>query len=502
MSEHTWFGPGVLTPFDPAKYATKNTTIQPIAVKPAEGLNIEKTQLVDDNPGTVMDQDTGTENAAEQEHHVVLTKVENKGNNKNKKKSKPTTRTATEATAESDTTENYPDETLRLASLRMVKKIHTMKLNGRYTDFAEIDGWTCLVPPRAFREGDLILYFENDSFLPAADDRFASLRPLQTFQGKLGYRVKTRRFGADDLKVVTQGYVYPVQKFPEIWDEVSAVHQIVMTGEWALDERMASLIVLAIYRMTNWAEKLGIKKWEETQSGQPQLENPKLGNFPKHIFSGTDIKRLQDCPNLFWHTKYQTKEYQESIKLDGASMTVYFVKKNSRYFNKLNTLPGKIGPNTVLSNGRFGVCSKKVDLNELQVCNFGYWKTALQYDLPAKLSKVGRNIAISGELCGDKINGNREGIPDGKKEFFVYSMFDIDRQKHLDPREVVIRASQLGLKHVPVMGYVKIPEIAKGHGDLQKRADEKEGEGLVFKCVGDGRSFKVLSNTYLVKYNL
>ncbi|ROW05158.1 hypothetical protein VSDG_00450 [Cytospora chrysosperma] len=494
MPANTWDGSGVLRPFDPTKYAVKNTTTQPTTAKPAEDHNTEKAKPVEESPGTAMNHETGPKHTAKEGHHA-LTQVE--------KKSKSTAKPATEAAPEADTTENDPDETLRLASLRLVKKIYTMKINGRYMDFAEIDGWTCLVPRRAFREGDMILYFENDAFLPAADDRFASLRPLQMFEGKLGYRVKTRRFGTDESKIITQGYVYPVEKFPEIWDDVSSVRQIIMTGTWALNERMASLITLAIYReMTNWAERLGIKKWEETQPGQPQLENPKLGKFPKHIFSGTDITRLQDCPNLFSHTKYHKKEYQESVKLDGASMTVYFVKKNSRYFKELNTLPEKIGPNTVLSNGRFGVCSKKVDLNELQVCNFGFWKTALQYDLPAKLSKVGRNIAISGELCGDGINRNREGIPDGKNEFFVFSMFDIDRQKHLEPREVVIRATQLGLKHVPVVGYVKIPEIAKGHGDLQKRADEKEGEGLVFKCVGDGRSFKVLSNTYLVKHNL
>ncbi|ROW09514.1 hypothetical protein VMCG_02173 [Cytospora schulzeri] len=496
MAASTW---GYVRPFDPTKYAVKNTAVQTTTAKPAKVSNNEKAQPVENIPKTMTNHITGTEHDAEGKHHVLM-KAEKKRTNKENPKS--TTKNTAESTAESENIESFPDETLRLASLRLVGKIHTLKLNGRHMTFAELDGWTCLVPPRAFREGELVLYFENDSFLPAVDTRFANLRPLQTFGGRLGFRVKTRRFGTNELKIVTQGYVYPVEKFPEIWDKVSAVRQIVDMGPRALNERMINLTILAIYRMTNWAERLGIKKWEETQPGQPQSEHPKLGNLPRQIFSGTDITRLQDCPNLFRKPKYHTKTYQESVKLDGTSMTVYFVRKNSRYFNELNPLPEKVGPNTVLANGRFGVCSKNVDLNELQVCSFGYWKTALQYDLPAKLSKVGRNIAISGELCGDGINGNREGIPDRKKEFFVYSIFDIDRRKYLDPREVVIRARQLCLKHVPVIGYFKIPEIAKAHGDLQKRADEKEGEGLVFKCVEDGRSFKVLSNTYLEKHNL
>ncbi|KAK7748774.1 hypothetical protein SLS53_000798 [Cytospora paraplurivora] len=472
--------PDTRGPFDPMKYSTKESTSKPKVTKSAQATNNQKLPV------------------EEAENHVIVATTKAERNNK---KSNLTNQPATEAAAKLDPA-SHPDETLRLASLRLVNKIFTTKVANRYMSFAEIDGWTCQVPTRAFREGEIVLYFENDSFLPATDNRFASLRPLQTFDGKLGYRVKTRRFGTDELKIITQGYLYPVEKFPEIWDEVSIVRQVVAMGPTSLSERTVNLIILAIYRQTNWAERLGIKKWVATQPIQPQSEHPRLGNFPKRIFSGTDITRLQDCPNLFWHAKYQNRTYQESVKMDGASMTVYFVKKNSHYFDELNPLPEKVGPNSVLDNGRFGVCSKNYDLNELKPCNYGYWRTALQYDLPTKLSRIGRNIAISGELCGDGINGNREGIASGKKEFFVYWIFDIDRQKHLNPREVVIRAEQLGLKHVPVLGYVKIPEIAEGHRDLQKRADEELGEGLVFKCLEDGRSFKVLSNTYLEKHDV
>lgn len=503
MVANSWPTPGMLRPFDPTKYAPKKPATTKSAIKDSAVQPHILTQTEHHLAEKVSESINGhipdTEGADHEPYRDVVIKAEKK---RKKKKSKSSALPAAEAIAKSETLESCPDETLRLASLRLVNKIHRIKVNNRYLDFAEIDGWTCLVPPCAFREGDLVLYFENDSLLPATDSRFASLKPLQTFDGKLGYRVKTRRFGTDELKIVTQGYIYPVEKFPEIWDEVNMVRQVVAIGPEAISESMVNLIVLAIYRMTNWAERLGVKKWAEAQPAQPQSVHVKLGNFPKHIFSGTNITRLQDCPNLFLKAKYQRQEYQESIKKDGASMTVYFVKDNSCYFDKLNPLPGKFGPNTILDNGRFGVCSKNVDLNELQSCNFGYWETGLRYNLPAKLSKVGRNIAINGELCGEGINGNREGIPAGTKEFFVYSIFDIDRQKYLNPREVVARAMQLGLKHVPVLGYIRIPEIAKSHSELQRRADEKEGEGSVFKCVTDGRSFKVLSDTYLKKHDL
>lgn len=180
-------------------------------------------------------------------------------------------------------------------------------------------------------------------------------------------------------------------------------------------------------------------------------------------------------------------------------MTVYFVKDSAKKFHELNELPEEVGPNTILSNGRFGVTTKNVDLNELSACSFGYWKTALKNDLPAKLAKLDRSIAIQGEICGPDINQNREKLDE--TQFFVYSMWDITLQKYIDPRKVEALAEKLGLKHVPVIGYVKIRDIASSHGDLRDLADKLPGEGLVFKCLRDGRSFKVHSPTYKITHD-
>lgn len=185
--------------------------------------------------------------------------------------------------------------------------------------------------------------------------------------------------------------------------------------------------------------------------------------------------------------------------MDGASMTVYFVRKRVKKYHDLNDLPEEVGPNTVLENGRFGVTSKAVDLNELNPDAFGYWKTALKNDLPAKLSELNRSIAIHGEICGPGINMNREKLQE--KQFFVYSIWDIVAQKYFDPRKVEELAAKLDLKHVPVLGYVKIREIASNHKELRDLAEKRPGEGLVYKCVNDGRSFKVHSTAYKVQHN-
>ncbi|KAF3767182.1 DNA ligase/mRNA capping enzyme [Cryphonectria parasitica EP155] len=243
-------------------------------------------------------------------------------------------------------------------------------------------------------------------------------------------------------------------------------------------------------------------KWEEQKFEPKQLPHLKLGTVPTRLFKKTDVTRVEDCPNLFTKAKYHKYLYQESVKMDGTSMTIYFVNSNLPLFANLNPLPEKVGPNTVHPNGRFGVCSKNMDINELSDCQFGYWKIALRYDLPKKLAAKGRSVAIHGEFCGHNINQNREKIRGGQVDFFVFSIYDVTTQKYMNPKIVVGIAQQLGLKHVPVLGYVKIREIADSHHELKKRAMQRKGEGLVYKCLHDGRSFKVISSTYLLEHGL
>lgn len=400
-------------------------------------------------------------------------------------------------------------DTLRLVSLRRINKLYHAKVEARWFTLAELEGgWVSMVPGRVFKEGDLVLYIEIDAFLPASDSRFGKSSHLQMIDGKLGQRVKTRRFGSGQNNIVVQGLVYPIEKFELIHDEIKMVKEMMGNTSGGPGAKpspgLINTLILAMYRNENWAAKLGIRKWEESRLQQPvqQVQHPKMGSIPTRLFKKTNISRLEDCPNLFSKAKYNFKQYQESVKMDGCSMTVYFVKDKSRLMADLNPLPEEVGPNTEVGNGRFGVCSKSVDLNELNQCSVGYWKTALRYDLPAKLSKLNRSVAISGELCGGKINKNREKIPEGEVEFFVYSMWDIAAQKYVNSKQVVAMAERLGLKHVPVLGYVKLPEICKNHQELKKRAAQQPGEGLIYKCLEDGRAFKVISSTYLLEHNL
>ncbi|KAK2614263.1 hypothetical protein N8I77_001109 [Diaporthe amygdali] len=494
---------GSLRPFDPTAYTGKPKAAElDTAASSTELPTAAKT----DGKTNVQTWAGGESSLEPQNFRKELKATAVKGPEEASSPAGSTEPTSTETSATTGKHGPHDNGTLRLVSLRVINKIHNTEIDQKRYTFAELDGWTCKIPARQYREGELVLYFQVDSFLPGTDERFGRAKKLQMLSGKLGQRLKTEKFGKGEDKIVSQGMVLPVQTFPEIWKKIEVVRQFISIGTMKGDVSLINATLLIMYRDKNWAEILGVKKWEETAAQpQQQPEHQRLGMYPGEVFRRTDVSRVEDCPNLFTKRKYNRLIYQESVKMDGAAMVVYFVKKTSSHFDSLNPLPDKVGPNTLLETGRFGVCSNKVDKNELEVqgpAAFKYWETALRYDLPAKLSKLGRNIAIQGELCGDSIQNNRERIPNGEQDFFVFAMFDIDKQRFINPREVERMAEDLGLKHVPVLGYVKLTDIATSHGDLKKRAAKKKGEGLVFKCLEDGRRFKVISNTYLLEHGI
>lgn len=114
------------------------------------------------------------------------------------------------------------------------------------------------------------------------------------------------------------------------------------------------------------------------------------------------------------------------------------------------------------------------------------------------MAKTGMSIAIQGELVGWSIEGNPYNYPENKRDFFVYTVINIETRERWHPKDVKDFADVWGLKHVKIIGCTTLPAIAKSHKELVDRADKGEGEGLVFKCCDDNRWFKVLSSKYII----
>lgn len=192
-----------------------------------------------------------------------------------------------------------PDEpvstsTRRLVSIRCIRNIQQAKVENRWLTLAQVDEWTSIVPRRAFREGDLVVYVEIDAFLPSADERFGKMASLQTYDGGLGHKVKTRRFGSHPDKLLVQGYIYPIDKFEEIYEEIKCVEQYLDNAPTNKSRQdMIKKIICVIYRNRDWAVEIGVKKWEESKQVNKPDKHPKLGAIPTRVLKKTDITHFE-----------------------------------------------------------------------------------------------------------------------------------------------------------------------------------------------------------------
>jgi ATP-dependent RNA circularization protein (DNA/RNA ligase family) len=170
-------------------------------------------------------------------------------------------------------------------------------------------------------------------------------------------------------------------------------------------------------------------------------------------------------------------EIVENYNVDGSSMTVFY------------------------KDGEVGCCSRNLELKDDGTSTF--WETAKNEQLVEKLISLGKNIALQGELLGGQIQGNSYKITGFK--FFLYDIYDIDKQEYLRPEVVEQFAAAHGISHVPIIGYVTLPKedtiqalLLDADGKSAVGCNPKR-EGFVYKSTKDTSiSVKCISNNWLL----
>ena len=341
---------------------------------------------------------------------------------------------------------------------------------------AQIKGWQVIVKKGEFSVNDACLFFEIDSFLPAIDTRFEFLGKPTTFEGKQGYRLKTKKLKS----YLSQGLALPLSMFPEI-----------TIGQEDYSEQLN--VIKYDVAVQEFDQRPGLK------SGKPR------GSFPSFI-PKTDQERIQNLTHL-WQTLDPNTEFEETLKLDGSSMTCYKIKKTLSFFDKIKQFFGfKIKPY------HFGVCSRNLELkpsaNQSTTFNNGgkisvydqsdFWNMAIKLDLE---SKIPEGYAIQGELIGPKIQANHEKVT--TLEYYVFDVFDIKEQKYLLPKERQAFCSKYKIQHVPILGNFQPFQLQLSdlltHVEGQSMNPGTISEGRVYKQLDRPFSFKVISNQYLLK---
>ena len=347
------------------------------------------------------------------------------------------------------------DITRKLASIKKITNIRVHP-NADSLEIAEIQGWDVIVKKDIHKVGDLVLYFEVDSFLPV-DPRYEFLRKgcfRTTSNLGDGFRIKSMKLRGE----LSQGLIIPLNEYPDL----------VIRGEAPRDDYHGETRTVEEFDdVTKW---LGVKKYEQPLPSN--LTGRVKGNFPLFI-PKTDQERIQ---NITYKERnlYGDDTFELTTKLDGSSMTVYY------------------------NEGNFGVCSRNWDLTE-EAENL-YWQMANKLELRDYLT-LGRNFALQGELVGPGVNHNRAQLKE--HHFFIFDVYHIDYKRYLTPIE---RCGFLAtycheLQHVPILDYnARYPEKEEALALADKTMyNGLPAEGIVYKSNQHQFSFKAISNNYLLK---
>jgi RNA ligase (TIGR02306 family) len=337
----------------------------------------------------------------------------------------------------------------KMATIRKIDALRPI-VGADAIECAVVGGWTCVVKKGEFNVGDLAVYLEIDSWVPTELAPFLSKgKEPREFEGIKGERLRTVKLRGQ----LSQGLLLPL-------------------------EPTCANIASELIEGLDVSLPLNIQKWEQPMNAQ--LAGMAKGNFPS-LIPKTDQERVQNLKSEIAQAAEDRLEFEVTEKLEGSSMTVYLI------------------------DGVFGVCSRNLDLRETEDNTF--WQVARRDDIEAKMRAFpdGVDFAIQGELIGPGIQGNIYKL--SKPEFRVFDVYSISGGYYLSPSNRREFINAMGLLHVPVMlidkdlGVGSIEEILQW-ADAKSVMGDITGpwrEGIVFKQVDGGMTFKAISNKYLLK---
>ena len=361
--------------------------------------------------------------------------------------------------------------------------------------YIRVNAWWC-VAPKDIKVGDLVVYFEIDSKLPADDERFA-------FMEKRKYIVKTQKM----CKVVSQGLVLPLSDFKELKhckegdfvtdklhvekydpdaaqeNKCSKPEQNVSAFQRAMNRHQKFFknpIVkyLMKYKPARWIfAKLFVLKKDKDKNKWPEW-------LPK-----TGSERIQNLPHLFG----SEDKYIITEKVDGTS-TSFILNEKDKYM---------VGSHNVIKNPEKGSDG----------CNFyktNVWaESGANYNIESVLRSLKKDlklktVAIQGETYGDGIQKRTYSLKNNKHGFVVFHIwFDGVRQPIKD---MIAICDKYNLPHVRVYNYEysiqdTVEQIIEDVDNSKSNIDGGDIEGFVFYSQDGQQNFKCVSPNFLLKYH-
>ena len=384
-------------------------------------------------------------------------------------------------------------------------------------EHAIVGGWRVIVQKDQFNVGDPAIYFEIDSRVPADKECFAFLE-------KRHYKVKTLKM----CKTISQGLLMHAEDFgwtisvtgniadssirPCIIEPDHTIHYAddesrFLTQKLGVvyaddeDNQRKAAPVDKYKKMTQrhpsifkkpWARWLMKRKW-----GRKLMfllfgkKKDKKNGWPSWV-SKTDEERVQNMPWIL----NSTNKWIATEKIDGSSTT--FTMKRGKFGKK-----------------DFYVCSRNVCFDSVdKPCYYDtnvYWEMAKKYNVYEVLKSMldvrpdEEWITIQGETYGAGVQ-KRDYSLEGH-DFAAFNLI-FSSCGRVSTEEMVSTLSKYNIPCVPVLGknidfintFATVEDMLLDADGLSE-IDGKPREGIVYRTMDGQKSFKAVSNSFLLKYH-
>lgn len=380
-------------------------------------------------------------------------------------------------------------------------------------ELAHISGWTVVVGKGEFKVGDPAIYFEIDSQLPEVEP-FTNME----FLTKKKYKIKTQKM----CKSISQGLLMSAANFGwtiekhnygySIHEPSGVEHnaenesrfltkQLGVTYYIAEDNTRKINSVDKYKKMAQRNSKLFSHqpfKWLMKQTwGKKFLfvffgrKRDKKSGWPTWVVK-TDEERVQNMPWIL-----NNKEpWIATEKIDGTSTT--FTMKRGKWPHK----------------DEFYVCSRNVVFDKPdKTCFYDtnvYTEMAEKYDIYNKMKDLLYNhfadckwITIQGETYGPGIQKRDYHAPE--HAFMAFNFITSKEGRWGTENMVELLEKHMGIPCVPVLdtNFIlpnTIEELLE-YATAESVCDHDLREGIVFRSKDGSKSFKAVSNEFLLKYH-
>ena len=405
------------------------------------------------------------------------------------------------------------DGTRELAYVVIIDKIEPI-ISSDNCESAIVGGWHIMVRKGQFRIGDPAIYFEIDSKVPADKECFAFLE-------KRHYKVKTQKFTFGGKgNFISQGLLMHAEDFDWHMGLNCGVMMIYDGEEWhnPLDESRFLTKKLGVTYADdedNSRKAPSVDKYKKMTQRHPSIfkkswarwlmkrawgrklmffffgkKKDKKNGWPSWV-QKTDEERIQ---NMQWILT-SDEDWIATEKIDGTSTT--FTMKRGKFGRK-----------------SFYVCSRNVCFGEEnKPCYYDtnvYWEMAKKYDIYNVLARMldampGEEwITIQGETYGAGVQRREYSLAD--HDFAAFNLI-FSSSGRVGTLEMLHTLTAYGVPCVPIVDpCMKINQfenvdaiLAYAEGNSAK--DGLPREGIVFRTTDGTKSFKAVSNSFLLKYH-